>query len=37
MYYMRLYIGADKMAEFLLRFYLQTHWNLSAFNKGGAA
>jgi hypothetical protein len=28
MYYMRLHMGADKMAEFLLRFYLQTHWNL---------
>lgn len=36
MYYERGNLGADKMAEFLLRFYLQTHWNLSAFNKGGA-
>ncbi len=36
MYYMRLHMGADKMAEFLLRFYLQNHWSLPAFNNGGA-
>ncbi len=28
MYYMRALLGADKMAELLIRFYLQTHWNL---------
>ena len=40
MYYMRLHMGADKMAEFLLRFYLQTHWNLpisQQVEEGGAA
>lgn len=36
MYYTRLHLGADKMAEVLIRFYLQTHWNLSASSKGGA-
>jgi len=29
MYYSRGCLGADKMAELLIRFYLQTHWNLS--------
>ncbi len=33
MYYMRLHMGADKMAEFLLRFYLQTHWSLPALDR----
>ena len=28
MYYSRGCLGADKMAELLIRFYLQTHWNL---------
>ena len=28
MYYERGNLGADKMAELLIRFYLQTHWNL---------
>ena len=28
MYYMRLYLGADKMAELLLRFYLRHHLRL---------
>jgi len=28
MYYMRAHLSAGKMAEFLIRFYLQTHWNL---------
>ncbi len=37
MYYERVHLGADKMAEVLIRFYLQTHWNLSASSKGGAA
>jgi len=30
MYYSRGCLGADKMAELLIRFYLQTHWNLSS-------
>ncbi len=30
MYYERVHLGADKMAEVLIRFYLQTHWNLSS-------
>jgi len=36
MYYSRGSLAADKMAEFLIRFYLQTHWNLSALGKGDA-
>ena len=34
LYYARMHLGADKMAEILIRFYLQTHWNLPAFGTG---
>ena len=34
MYDSRGQLGADKMAEILIRFYLQTHWNLPAFGTG---
>jgi len=45
MYYSRGCLGADKMAELLIRFYLQTHWNLPGLDRtphqkvaeGGAA
>ena len=33
MYYMRMHLGADKMAELLIRFYLQAHWNLPALDR----
>ena len=36
MYYMRLHMGADKMAETLIRFYLKTHWNLSELGTGSS-
>ena len=33
-YYIRAHLGADKMAEILIRFYLQTHWSFPAFGTG---
>ncbi|MDA2937182.1 hypothetical protein MYX75_02835 [Acidobacteria bacterium AH-259-A15] len=34
LYYARMHLGADKMAEILIRFYLQTHWNFPTFGTG---